>query len=232
MIRSFRLPLAAAFAIACAVPAAHAAIVVTEVDSRGNDNSYGKDWIELTNTGAAGVNVNSWKVNDDSGGLGTAAAIGGVGTLAAGQSAIVFLEVASGDLANRVGLFSSAWFNNATPPAGLVFGFADGSGLGLGASGDQINLWDTSNALLTSLSFGSANANATFDNAAGATSGTLSTISVAGVNGAFASLSATNAEIGSPGTIAPVPLPAAAWLLMSGAGLLAPMVRRRRQKTA
>jgi hypothetical protein len=46
------------------------------------------------------------------------------------------------------------------------------------------------------------------------------------VNGAF--LSASGLETGSPGTaVAPVPLPAAAWLLFSGFGLLAPLVRRR-----
>ena len=98
--------------------------------------------------------------------------------------------------------FSTAWFGSATPPDGFLIGAYGGAGVGLSNGGDAVNLFDASGNRITGVSFGAATANATFDNAAGLGSATLplpavSTLSVAGVNGAF--LASNGAETGSPG---------------------------------
>ena len=58
----------------------------------------------------------------------------------------------------------------------------------------------------------------TFENDTGLNDTTLTTQSVAGVNGAF--VSASGLEIGSPGTVSAVPLPDSVVLLLSGLGAL------------
>lgn len=233
MSRSTRtlLPLFALVGFALHAASAQAAMIISEVDATGNSQSYGDDWFEITNTGPSAVDIAGWKVDDGSNSLSSAATIAGVGSIAAGQSVIVFTEVTAGELATKVTQFVSAWFNGSAP-SGLVFGYADGGGLGLGNGGDALNLWNASNVLQTSVTFGAASSTATFDNATGAAALTSANYSVVGVNGAFASLSASNAEIGSPGSISAVPLPAAAWLLLSGIGVVGSSVRRRQRAAA
>src|SRR4029077_21132393 len=80
-------------------------------------------------------------------------------------------------------------------------GTYSGSGIGLG-NGDSLNLFDAAGNRVSGISFGTASAAATFDTTAALGSSTLplptvSTLSVAGVNGAF--LSSNGAETGSPG---------------------------------
>ncbi len=109
MSRKFFLyPVVALFGLAAAVPAANAAIIISEVDSNGTDQTYDFDWIELTNTGSSGVDLTNWTVNDADGGTGTARLISGIGNLAAGQSALVFLEVAGSAFEGKKQDFLSA----------------------------------------------------------------------------------------------------------------------------
>jgi hypothetical protein len=151
-------------------------------------------------------------------------------TLAAGQSAI-FLEdpaLTASATATLISSFETAWFGSKTPAGLLVGTYNDGSGANFGLSqsspGDMVNIFNGSSATATleaSVAFSadpSANVMATFQNEAGLNDTTITTQSVAGVDGAF--VSASGLEVGSPGTISAVPLPDSVILLLSGLGAL------------
>lgn len=170
-------------------------LVVSEVSpwSSGSGSPYGADWFEVTNTGAAPVGITGWEVDDSSASPVGAVALTGVTSVAAGES-VVFLEGPP----TVPAAFRSAWFGT-TPPASLQVGAYSGSGVGLSTGGDAVNLYDASGTRITGVDFGAATTGFTFDNAAGAT-GTISTLSVAGTNGAF--LADDGSETGSPGLVA------------------------------
>ncbi len=216
MNRNLKSILLALAMSAGAMGSANAAIVITEVDSAASGNSaYGFDWIELTNTGSSAVDITGWKIDDNSNSSASAALLTGITSIAAGQS-VIFGE--GGSLA----AFVSNWFGG-TAPAGFQFGTYSGSGLGLGSSGDAVNIYNAANALIANVTFGAANNNASFDNSAGANNAALAAFSLVGVNGAYAG---ADGRIGSPGAVSAVPLPAAVWLLGSGLGLLGAARRR------
>lgn len=179
--------------------------------------------------------------NDSKGAPAPLSIAGGATTIAAGQT-VIFLESNSNAAgsATLISNFEKTWFGSSVP-TNLTVGVFDDSGnygLGQGNAGDiasdMVNIFNgssTSASLVASVAFGvdSGSPIATFDNTAGANNAVLTTKSVVGVNGAF--LSSTGAEIGSPGVdAAPVPLPAGAWMLVSGLGGLS--LLRRRRKTA
>ncbi|HEY4330463.1 MAG TPA: lamin tail domain-containing protein [Phycisphaerae bacterium] len=196
-------------------------IIISEVDPSGSGTAtYAADFFELTNTGSTAVNIAGWKMDDNSNAFATAVPLRGVGSIAAGQS-VIFLEgTADGSTdATIQSNFKSAWFGSNVP-ASLVLAGYGGSGVGLGTGGDAVNIFNAGGTLITRVDFGSATTGVTFDNALGLNNVTLTTLSTAGVNGAF--LSPTG-EIGSPGTIPePGTLLAVAF---AGVGL---MLRRRR----
>jgi lamin tail-like protein len=159
-------------------------------------------------------------------------------TLAAGQTA-VFLESTGAATttasATIISNFESTWFGSQVPSTLTVGTYDDGSSgaYGLSQTTDMVNIFSgssASSALVASVAFGADGGTpvSTFDNTAGLNNTTLTTKSVAGVNGAF--VSATGGlEVGSPGIdAAPVPLPASFWLLVSGFGGLSAMVRKRK----
>ena len=203
---------------------ASAAMLITEVYASGSSNgTYNADWFELTNTGSSAVSISGWKMDDNSASSSLAVALRGVTSIGAGQS-VVFLEgdaTGSSD-ASIQAAFKSAWFGSNVP-VGLTLAGYGGSGVGLGSSADAVNIYDSSNTLIASVSFNATTTGKTFDNAAGLNNATISQLSAVGVNGAF--LSANGAETGSPGV---VPLPAAGWLLFSGLGLLGGAARRKK----
>ena len=167
-------------------------LIVSEVAPwSSGDSPFGADWIELTNTGAHAVDITGFRIDDSSNAFAGAVALNGVTTLAAGESAI-FLE---GEPA-VADAFKAAWFGTNVP-AGLQVGTYIGGGIGLSTDGDAVNVFDAAGNRITSVTFGASTTYFTFDNAAGLT-GAISTLSVAGVNGAFMAGGAT----GSPGAIA------------------------------
>ena len=203
----------AAIAVFTASPARIAAqgpaqVIVSEVHPSGSGNAtYKADWIELTNIGATAVSVAGWKIDDNSNAFASAVALRGVTLIPAGKSVVFFEGDATGSTdAAILASFSTAWFGTATPPPGVLIGAYGGSGVGLGSGGDAVNVFDASGARVTGVAFGSATAVRTFDNAAGIGGTTLplpliSTLSTAGVNGAFTA----SGETGSPGRIAAPP---------------------------
>ena len=180
-----------------------AGIIISEVDPSGSSSAYGADWFEVTNTGAAPVDISGWKMDDSSNAFATAVPLRGVTVIPAGASAVFFEGTASGTTdATILANFSTAWFGTATPPPGLLIGAYGGTGVGLSSGTDAVNLFDAGGNRVTGVSFGAANAAFTFDNTAGLGSTTtplpaIATLSAVGVNGAFAAK--TGGEVGSPG---------------------------------
>jgi hypothetical protein len=228
----YKTAIVAIGSLAVSFISAKAQIIITEVDAAGSGTStYGVDWFELTNEGSSSVSISNWKMDDNSDSFADAVAINGVSSIAAGQS-VVFLEddslPAGENDATITTAFQQAWFGSNVP-TGLTIGYYGGKGVGLSQGGDQVNIFDSSGTQITGVNFGASDPNgATFDNSALKLGGTLkndstiSTLSVAGVHGAFDS--ATGGEIGSPGA---VPEPGTYVMVLGGLGLLAFVLRRR-----
>jgi hypothetical protein len=202
-----------------AANAASAALVISEVDAAGSGTStYKADWFELTNTGSSSISLSGLRMDDNHASFAASVALNGVASLGAGQTAVFIEDTSATSDAALNTAFEAAWFGSSVP-AGLVIGNYGGSNVGLSQSGDAVNIYNAGGTLVTGVTFGTSPATGgTFDNTAGA-SGAISLASVAGVNGAFKSV--TGGEIGSPGidtAVTPVPLPATALLLMSGLG--------------
>ncbi len=172
-------------------------LAITEVAPWSSGNSpVGADWFEVTNTAAFTIDMTGWKIDDSSQSPVAAVALKGIGAVAAGES-VFFLE--TNDLATASQQFIDTWFGGFAPE-GLRFGSYSGAGVGLSTGGDAVNLYDASNLLRASVSFGASPQGpyATFDNSAGLDNVALTTLSVAGVNGAYTA-PGDLAETGSPG---------------------------------
>lgn len=210
---------AAALAAFCAAPAGAATVRITEWQYNGSE------FIEFTNLDAGAVNFSGWSFADSGTNAG-AVSLSGFGIVNEGESVILAEESAS-SFRTRWGLASSV----------DVIG---GNTVNLGR-GDTIKLFNASNVLVDQLVYGDQ-----------VFPGTLQTSGVSGLPSSSAALGANNPAlwiyasvgdaygsrlstsggyIGNPGTFvqAPqVPLPAAAWLLLSGLGGLGVMQRRRK----
>jgi len=197
-----QLVIAAAVAVSASA-SAKAQVFITEVAPWGSGRSYAADWFELTNTGASAIDITGWKIDDNSNSFALAVSLSGITSIAAGKS-VVFVESAS--LATTTTGFVAAWFGG-TAPDGFQIGNYNGTGVGLSSTTDAVNIYDSSGTLMANVSFGASETIApfhTFDNTAALNNVTLSTLSAAGVNGAF---TATDTfQVGSPG-VTPVPEP-------------------------
>ncbi len=175
------------------------AVVISEVYPAGSSNgTYNADWFEVTNTGPSAVDITGWKVDDNSNSSALAAPLRGLTSIPAGKSAVFFEGLADGSTdATITAAFSTAWFGSPTLPSGFLIGAYGGPGVDLDNAGDAVNLFDSVNGTQASVSFGVGTAGQTFDNTIGLNNTTISTLSVAGLNGSL--LSSNGAETGSPG---------------------------------
>jgi Lamin Tail Domain len=235
-----------AFAAAADVASAAMVITEVDPYGSNSGDGYAADWFEVTNTGSTAVSIAGWSMVDNhaasnsttpyaagatvsignlSGGNATfgpalLTLAGSSQSIGAGQSAI-FLESSAGASTSSalISSFESAWFGTNVPGNLLVGTYNDGTNYGLSQTADMVNLFSgnsASSSLLASVAFGADGGTpvSTFDNAQGLNNSTLTQKSVAGVNGAF--VSANGIELGSPGSISPVPLPGSLGLLLSG----------------
>ncbi|MCW1924280.1 lamin tail domain-containing protein [Luteolibacter arcticus] len=184
-------------------------LLITEVVPWASSNSpVAKDWLEVTNTSEDPVTITGWKVDDNSNSSALAGTIGGVTTIAPGESVVLLMEVTEAELPALATTFINTWFNG-TAPSGFQIGCVTGGGIGLGsgASGDAVNLFNATGVLQAKLTFGVSDAVSpyqTFDNTVAADNVAVSLLSSVGVNGAF--LAPNSAEVGSPGYSAPAVL--------------------------
>jgi uncharacterized protein YjiK len=162
------------------------------------DSPVGADWFEITNTSAFAIDITGWKVDDSSGSPAAAVALTGITSIGAGES-VIFIETS--DLPAARTAFINTWFGGVAP-VGLHIGGYSGAGIGLSTGGDALHLYNSTNVLQASVTFGASTSGpfATFDNAAGLDSATISELSTVGVNGGFVAAADTDA-VGSPGSI-------------------------------
>jgi hypothetical protein len=197
----------------------HAQVRITEVAPWSSGNSVvAADWFELTNFGSSAVNISGWKVDDDSAKFSSALALNGISSIDPGQS-VLFVEGG----ATQIAALKNDWATGST-----LIGYYSGSGIGLSANGDQVNIFSGAGTLQASVTFGASDTAAsfrTFDNAVGLNGVTISQLSQVGSNGAYVAISGT--EIGSPGSIAAVPEPESLALFLAGLGLIGTAARRR-----
>ena len=178
-------------------------------------SGFGGEFVELTNTGVAPVDMTGWSYDDDSATPGVFD-LSGLGTVAPGES-VIFTEDVAAD-------FITAWGLSGVTVVGEVTN-------NLGRD-DQINIFDSSNQLVDVLSFGDdvnfpgsirtkeASGNPTTPAALGADDVYQWTLSTVG--DAYGSWMSSNGDIGNPGTY--VPEPGAIALLL----VAAPLFARRR----
>lgn len=201
---------------------ANAAIVITEVMSSsahpgGTNNA---DWFELTNTGVSAVNVTGWSWDDDSNTPDTAT-FGSLTSIAAGASVIISQETIGAE---------SSWISNWGLSGVTVVNIGSGGSVpGFSNAGDTIYIYDATDTLVTSVTFGAASSGFSFEWDASGNSLGLSAI---GVNGAFQAVSngasAAGVDVGSPG-FAVVPEPST-YAALAGFVMLGVALNRRRRQ--
>lgn len=195
--------------VAVTATSAHASIRITEVMSSSNGlGSPTPDWIEVTNYGTSAISLAGWRIDDGSFNFAASAALNGITSIGAGES-VIFIESAGG--AGIAG-FRSHWGGLA----GLQVGYYSGSGLGFSSGGDGACLFDSTNAILSQVTFGAATSGSSFFygwTSAGtldsAYNGVVSTVGTIGTQIGFSS----TGDTGSLGTAIGVPAPGALALL-------------------
>ncbi|NBY65476.1 MAG: PEP-CTERM sorting domain-containing protein, partial [Verrucomicrobia bacterium] len=98
--------------------------------------------------GDALVDITGWKMDDNSYAFGSAVALNGVTSIAAGES-VVFVEEAT---TNNVAAFKAFWGGMS----GKQVGTYSGSGVGLSSSADGVVVFDSTGNEINRVGFGAA----------------------------------------------------------------------------
>jgi Lamin Tail Domain/PEP-CTERM motif len=210
----------AVLAIGIVAKNAPAALLITETMSSSGTGGTG-DWFELTNNGAAAVNITGYKMDDNSFAFASAVPMTGVTSIGPGQSA-VFIETADTDPTNQataITAFRTFW--GTAKLASVQVGAYSGSGVGLSSTADGVEVFDSAGNAVNQVSFAVATTGVSFGY--NPTTSTFGGLSAAGQFGAFLSADPL-ANVGSPGA---VPEPATLVLAGIGFGGMAVFVRRR-----
>jgi len=200
-----------------------ASIEITEWMYNGLGSGSIGEYVELTNVSNAPVNMTGWSFDDNSRSPGSQS-LSAFGTVQPGQSVILTDDTAAA--------FRSRWGLSAS--VSVIGGNTNNLG-----RADEINIYDNVNKLIDRLTYddqtiGGVRTNGVSGNILlgnlGANNAAAAVKSTVGDT--FGSHADSLGEVGNPGTYAPVvPLPAAAWLLLSGLGALGAKARRVRQTT-
>jgi predicted extracellular nuclease len=220
VIRTLAVTMGAAMTLVASSQAwAAPAVSITEWMYNGN-----AEFVEFSNTSSAAINFSGWSYDDDSRAVGVFD-LSGFGTVSAGESVIITeIDAAA---------FRSAWSLDVAVK--VLGGYTNNLG-----RNDEINLFNNSGILVDRLTYGdqtfsgtirtqSFSGNPINDAALGANKPAQWVLASTGdVYGSYVS---ANGDIGNPGLnpfpAAPVPVPAAAWLLGSGLLGLAGLRRRK-----
>jgi hypothetical protein len=194
--------------VAAVASPALASIRITEVMSSSNGlGAPTPDWIEVTNYGSSAVSLAGWRIDDGSFSFAVSAALNGISSIGAGES-VIFIESAGGA---GVAGFRSHWGGLS----GIQVGYYSGSGLGFSSGGDGACLFDSTNAILSQVSFGAATSGSSFFYGWSgglldpAYNGVVSTVGTIDTQIGFTS----TGDTGSLGTAIGVPAPGALALL-------------------
>lgn len=196
--------------LAVASPSA-GAIVITEAMSSSDPGDTGTgtpDWIELTNDGGAAVVITGYRIDDTTPTFANSRELLGVASIAPGES-VIFIESSPANSATDIANFRTFWSGSATGLTGVQIGSYSGSGIGLSSGGDQVHLFNTTPAIVASVSFGAATPGASFRFPP-----SPGVANVAGQYGAYVSAGALG-NVGSPGVNIPEPASAALAALAS-----------------
>jgi hypothetical protein len=205
---------------AAAVLAAPASAAVRWTEWMYSSAGDGYEFFEITNTGAAAVDLTGWSYDDDSRTADTVP-LTPLGTLAPGESAIITEALTAAD-------FRAEW---GAPDSLKVLA---GNTVNIGR-GDELNIFDASDALVDRLAYGDVvfpgtirtqgqSGNPGSAAALGANNVALWVLSTVGDS--FGSVGSLNGDVGNPGAFNLVPEPTGALL---AAISLALVTRRRRR---
>jgi hypothetical protein len=209
-----------------AIAQSQAAVLITEVMSSSLHPTGGTnngDWFELTNTGAATLDINGWTWDDSSATAGSAT-FGSLTSIAPGQSVIISQEAIGAE---------AQWLADWGISGVVVVNLGDLVFQNFSASGDQIHIYNALGVEMAALAFGAATAGDSF---AYDTAGTALGVSNAGVQGAFKAVSdglgGPGVDVGSPGYVYPAAVPEPGTVTLAMLGLMAGIFLLRRKRLA
>ena len=185
----------ALISVLCGVANTSFAVPILRITEAMSSSGTGgtPDWFELSNVGDTAADITGYKMDDASFAIGSAFALNGVTSIAAGES-VIFVESATDYLL----AFNTFWGKSLTK-----VGYYSGSGTSLGSGGDGVAVFDSSGTEVNRVSFGAATTGTSFYWIYDATGALISTatgtLSSAGSLGATTT-SGSAANTGSPGT--------------------------------